>query len=134
MGALMHAESAFNHMPYDIEQVTQYALNLAQQNRLFVARMEQEGKLIGFFAGRLDTFFFNRLTIASDFAFFVLPEWRGKTRDTVRSVQTFKNWARQRGATEVCVGISTNVEAERTGQMLTRLGFQHVGGTYKWRA
>jgi hypothetical protein len=31
------------------------------------------------------------------------------------------------------MGITTNVEADRTGQILQRMGFDHVGGNYRAR-
>jgi hypothetical protein len=133
MGALMHAESAYAALPYDVEQVTRYTLDLAQQGRVFVSRMEQGGKLVGFFGGRLDKYFFNEHLIAFEFAMYVVPEWRGKTRDTIRSIETFKKWAQLRGADEVCIGVSTRVDPDRTGKLLVHRGFEHVGGMYKWK-
>jgi hypothetical protein len=31
------------------------------------------------------------------------------------------------------MGVTTNVESARTGELLQRLGFEHVGGNYRKR-
>jgi hypothetical protein len=48
-------------------------------------------------------------------------------------LKMFVDWAREQGALELYMGVSTNVAPERTGDVLKRYGFEHVGGNYKVR-
>ena len=48
-------------------------------------------------------------------------------------LKMFKAWAAEKGASELYMGVTTNVSADRTGELLQRMGFKHVGGNYRAR-
>lgn len=134
LGARMHAESEFSFMPYDSMKVLHTLRNLASQGRLCLLRYEDsDGKLIGFFCGKVDKYFFNEERIASDLAFYVVPERRGNGIAVLKMIRMFERWAKGKGAIETCLGISTGVNIKTTADMLTRFGYKNVGGTFKRR-
>lgn len=134
LGARMHAESEFSFLPYEPDKVMQTVKVLASQGRLFLARYSNDdGATLGFFFGQVAKYFFNDERIASDLSFYVVPEARGNGMAVLRMIRTFERWAKQKGAREVCLGISTGVNIVGTGKMLVRAGYREVGGTYKRR-
>jgi GNAT superfamily N-acetyltransferase len=83
-------------------------------------------------AGFLSDYFFCNETIASDNLLFVDRQHRG-TLAAVRLLRAFRKWAAARGARELCLGISTVVDAERIGKLYERMGLSRVGAIYKQR-
>lgn len=93
---------------------------LVELGGLFVAA---EGKeLIGFFAGVMNEHFLSEVKVAAEIGVYVLPSRRG-TSAFPRLVRAFESWAKNNGAQEIAVGISTGVEPERTVCMYERLGY-----------
>tara|TARA_R110001632_G_scaffold51659_1_gene128627 strand:- start:27 stop:488 length:462 start_codon:yes stop_codon:yes gene_type:complete len=130
----MQQESDFQTVPFDIEQIANSVLRLVIDNpRGFgVIAYTDDGKPSGMLTGSITDYVFSKGSIASDFAWFVLPEHRG-SRTALKMLNMFKSWACENGATELYMGITTNVSKDRTGQLLERVGFDHVGGNYRVR-
>lgn len=130
----MQEESDFKTVPFDIEQTARSVLGLVINNpRGFgVVAYTDEGEPAGMICGSITDYVFSQGSVASDFAWFVLPEHRG-SRTALKMLKLFRNWATANGATELYMGITTNVHAERTGEFLKRVGFEHVGGNYRVR-
>jgi len=134
LGVAMQQESEFSAIPFDIEQAAQSIVALVVNNpRGFgMLAYTDEGKPVGMISGSITPYFFSRGWVASDFVWFVLPEYRG-SRAAVKLLKLFKSWATEKGASELYMGVTTNVSADRTGELLQRMGFKHVGGNYRAR-
>jgi len=132
LGVAMQQESEFSAIPFDIEQAAQSIVALVVNNpRGFgMLAYTDEGKPVGMISGSITPYFFSRGWVASDFVWFVLPEYRG-SRAAIKMLKMFLSWSRDMGAMEAYVGVSTNVSPQRTGKLLERLGFTHIGGNYK---
>lgn len=130
----MQQESDFKEVPFDIETMAQSVINLVINNpRGFgVVAYTDKGEPVGMLCGSITDYVFSRGSVASDFAWFVLPEYRG-SRSALKMLKMFQAWAKDQGATELYMGITTNVKADRTGELLKRVGFDHVGGNYRVR-
>jgi len=129
----MQRESDYAAVPFDIEQTARSVLGMVVRSpRGFGVVAYDDGKPIGMICGGLAPYVFSKGALASDYAWYVLPEHRGSST-AVRLLRMFREWATESGATELYMGITTNVEADRTGQLLQRLGFEHVGGNYRAR-
>jgi len=130
----MQQESDFQTVPFDIEQIANSLVRLVIENpRGFgVLASTDEGEPVGMLCGSITDYVFSRGSVASDFAWFVLPEHRGP-RTAIKMLKMFQSWAKENGATELYMGITTNVSKDRTGQLLERVGFDHVGGNYRVR-
>ena len=129
----MQRESDYAAVPFDVEQTAHSVLNMVVRNpNGFGVLAYHDGKPIGMICGGLAPYVFSRGSLASDYAWYVLPDHRGSST-AIRLLGMFRQWATDRGATELYMGITTNVEADRTGQILQRMGFDHVGGNYRAR-
>jgi GNAT superfamily N-acetyltransferase len=64
---------------------------------------------------------------ACELAVYVTPEHRGRTG--MRLIKAFEAWAWDRGADEITLGISTEVDPERTAALYARLGYRRSGIT-----
>jgi N-acetylglutamate synthase-like GNAT family acetyltransferase len=90
------------------------------------------GEAVGMIAGSISPYFFSQGALASDFVWYVKPEYRG-SRTAIKLLKAFRSWAEENSASELYMGVTTNVSAGRTGDMLQRMGFEHVGGNYRAR-
>jgi GNAT superfamily N-acetyltransferase len=134
LGIAMQEESDYSAVPFDIAQTANSIMALVVNNpRGFgMLAYSDENVPIGMIAGSISPYFFSQGSLASDFVWYVRPEFRG-SRTSVKLLKMFQSWAWENGATELYMGVTTNVSAERTGELLQRLGFEHVGGNYRAR-
>lgn len=133
MGARMHAETAYSFLPYDAEKVRQFVLAQIAETEaycLFVA--DEDGAPIGMLGGYVSDYFFCDEKIACDTVVYVERSRRG-TLAAARLIRAFREWASVRGAREICLGVSSGRDTERTGRFYERLGLHSVGGVYKQR-
>lgn len=131
LGRRMHRESAYAVLPFDAEKVRrliEFCIAHPAARCAFV--VESAKKPIGMLLGYIDEYFFCREKIAADLILYVHPEHRSSGAGS-ELVRAFQRWAFDHGAHEVCLAVSTAVEAERTGRLYRNLGFGSVGGIYK---
>jgi GNAT superfamily N-acetyltransferase len=133
MGARMHAGSAYSFLPYDSAKVRRCVLDHIAHPESLCALVAVEGGVpVGMMGGYISDYFFCDEKIACDMVIYVEPGRRG-TLAAVRLIGAFREWAAARGAREICLGISTGRDTERTGRFYERLGLRAVGGVYKQR-
>lgn len=132
LGMLMQQESAFSVIPFDVEQTANSIVGLVvnNPNGFGLLAYTDEGEAVGMIAGSITPYFFSRGWVASDFVWYVKPEHRG-SRAAIKLLKAFKSWATEKGASQLYMGVTTNISADRTGDLLQRLGFEHVGGNYR---
>lgn len=129
----MHADSSYRDFAFSEQHLTGYlAMALDTPSRYCILVAEQGDRLVGFFAGYLESFVFGPETVAYDTAFFVAPEHRGTTT-AKRLIEAFRTWAIAHGAREIGLGISTGIDIERVGGFYERLGWSRSGVIYKQR-
>jgi len=125
LGRVMHQESPrFRGMDYDEEKLMQLGANLVNQGGIFLA--EKDGKPLGMILGMVTEHFFGHDLMACDLAVYVHPDHRGGTL-AVRLIKKYEAWAFSMGAKVITMGVSTEVEADRTGQLYKRLGYRMTG-------
>ena len=133
LGARMHEESAYAHLPYDAGKVRRLIASSAEESDTqLVLVAEAEGQVIGMLSGYLTDYFFCDETVACDMALFVEKGHR-RGGAAVRLIRGFQDWARRRGAREVYLAVSTGVDIDVTGRFYEKMGFSRVGAVYKQR-
>lgn len=133
LGARMHKESVYRDFDYDKQKCGQLLYRcLSNPDTHFAMVTETDGKLTGMLLGYISEHYFGRDLIASDYLWYVLPEHRG-SRAGLQLLIAFQDWAKVRNAAEVYMGISSGLHAEKTGALLTKIGYDVVGGNYKLR-
>lgn len=128
LGAVMHAESPrFSRFPYSPEKVADVVATMLcnPKNVVIVADHSDQG-IVGMFGGFIAEHYFSTAKYASDVAMFIHPDHRGGSV-VVRVLKTFEEWAISQGAIEIAPGISTEVQADRTLQLYSRLGYRLSG-------
>ena len=134
LGQQMHGESVYKHFDFSIPKCAMLFHTCATNpdTRFVHVAVNSANELIGIFMGYIAEHYFGTDLIASDYLWYVTPEHRG-SRAGLTLLQDFQKWAADHRAAEVYVGISSGLFAERTGALLTKLGFDLVGGNYKLR-
>jgi GNAT superfamily N-acetyltransferase len=133
MGERMHNEGAYSFLPFDHEKVRQLIISYINDSETSCGLVAEEHSIpIGMFAGFVTDYFFCSEKVACDMILYVDQEYRGSSA-AVRLIGAFRDWARERGAREVCLGVSTQINAETTGRFYEKMGLSLSGGLYKQR-
>lgn len=131
LGAEMHEESAFRRLDYDRDICFDLGVRYLSDPENHFSYCAYEGEeLVGMFMGYLTPYYFGKDLLASDILWYVKRDRRGSMMG-IRLLKAFRSWAKERGAKEVCIGVSTAVDVDRTHKLLSCMGFEHVGGTFK---
>ncbi len=128
LGYAMQQESPrFAHLAYAPVKVAQTLQQMiaADNGRVFVA--VRDDIVVGMMGGYVLEYFFSHDKFATDLYVYVAPPYRGGSFFT-RLVVAFEQWAIALDANEIVVGISTEVEAERTASLYERLGYRRIQG------
>lgn len=131
MGSRIHEEGAYAFLPFNREKVgALIASYIEEPDWRFGAVAEEDGALIGMMGGYVTDYFFCDELVACDVILFVERAFRGGSA-AARLIEAFREWAAARGARELCLGVSTNINKELMDRFYKTLGFTHVGGLYK---
>lgn len=126
----MHAECWMRWMPFAPERVSVVLNELVNHGFLWVH--EHGGQIDGGMAGYVAECWYAQIKVAGEFGLYVRPDLAGGIV-AMRLVKQFVQWAREQGAHEITLGITTGVNVHETGRLYERLGFECVGGNYKMR-
>ena len=129
LGRAMQEESPrFSRMGYSASKVWSLFINLIANEDAVVLVAVVDGEIVGMLMGYVTEQFFSHVRSASELVVYVTPECRGG-RAAVRMIQAFEMWAFERGAKEIQLGVSTEVDAERTVGFYQRMGYAASGHT-----
>ena len=129
----MHRESAYSFLPFETEKVRQFIVSFIEDADTQCGLVaEKNNVIVGMLGGYIGDYFFCYEKVAYDTLLFVERQNRGSSA-AARLIRAFRQWAIDSGASEICLGISTNISTERTGMFYERMGLKQVGGIYKQR-
>jgi GNAT superfamily N-acetyltransferase len=129
MGKNMHEESAFAPIAWDNEKTIRFSDNAISDNNFCVFLAELNNEIIGMIIGVVQPYYFSQETQLVDFLWYVKPEHRGTTAG-VELINAYIEFGKSKGCSEVNMQIGTNIHPEKTGELLKKLNFTSVGGTY----
>lgn len=126
----MHEESSYSRLEFSEDRLREiFDLYLRDPNRVvFLGLMN--GEACGLYAGYLAPYYFSRELVANDIAWFVVKERRG-SRLGLRLLGAFEQWAKERGASEVRIGYSTDINPSAFDSLMLKRGYSRVGGNYR---
>jgi GNAT superfamily N-acetyltransferase len=128
LGRQMHAESRFALLPFDDSKVRGLFENLiGGAGIIFVYKREAE--IVGFGLFSTGEIFFGHSLLAFELGVFILPEYRGGM-GAVRIIGAARQWAIERGAVMLDLGITTGVTEDRSGRFYESMGAQRVGALF----
>lgn len=129
LGHFMHAESPrYRDAVYSEARCLSTFESLMGNEFGVVLVATDDEELIGMMVGFVMPPFFSEGLTASEMVLYVAPKWRGSSV-APRLVWTFEHCAQEKGATEISVGVSTGVDADRTTKFYQHLGYTLMGTT-----
>lgn len=90
---------------------------------------ENDGVITGFLIAELTAPVGGVDVIATDVAFYVLPEYRGSLT-AFRLIKKYECWAKTNGAKHIELGVSSGVDHEKTLSLYAFLGYRPSSVTY----
>ena len=134
LGRAMAAESPrYRRLTYSARKVGTLLGNMIDSPDGFVMLAEQGGKIFGVMAAFVSEHWMSEDRMSSDFGLFILPEHRGGTA-AMRMARAYIEWARSRGAIDISLGISTNVNSDQTARFYRALGLVPAGFLFLFEA
>ncbi|WOS40680.1 GNAT family N-acetyltransferase [Xanthomonas rydalmerensis] len=130
LGEAMHEESRFRSRPWNTEKVRKLLAWLIDDPDGIALVAEDDGRIIGGFMGMVQDHWCTDSRESCDLALYVTPEHRGGLT-AARLLNKYRNWAHERGADSVLLGITTGVDLATSTRLFERLGFQHVGHLFE---
>ena len=125
LGTLLHATTSYSTMSFCPDKSAAFLHELINgQGVVFVA--EVRGEVVGGMAGAVTEQWFSNDLIAYDYSIFVEPSKRNGVI-AVRLIQTFKEWARIKGAKQIYMGVGTGVSVEGTTRLYESQGLRNIG-------
>lgn len=89
--------------------------------------LEEDGEVVGAIVGLLNEMYMSQTIIATELAWFVSKDYRGK-KGSILLLRTFEKWAKDNNADYVCMGdIHGIVTLEN---LYTRMGYSKCETTY----
>ena len=127
LAANMAAESpAYRRYKFDGYKVGNLAKQCAYDPNYQCLLAFEDEKPIGFMAYACFSMLFSKARTVDDLALYVLPEHRGSLAGPLM-VKRCINWAKQQGASEVRLGITTEIDNSRVEKLFNRLGLATSG-------
>lgn len=125
LGKMLHQESRYAPISFNEEKVATLMRYLIEKDGVvFVA--EVDGEIVGGIAGAITEFWFSSETQAFDYSFFLAPEARHGMQ-AVRLMSAFENWARIHGARQIDMGITTDINVDKSARLYTGMGYKECG-------
>lgn len=130
LGRMMHQESSFAPLDYDVERVKDSIGGLIDKSQFVVVVEDTTGEIVGCMAGMVEQSWFGGDMIANDLALFLDPKVRGG-RLAFRLVAAWITWSKMAGAKQIRPGVVSGSKAAE--EMYERMGFQKTGATFCMR-
>ena len=130
LGWEMHQESRYKNQDFNLEKVALF-FEIAIHNHKYLFLVgEKEGKIIGGFIGYIMAQWFGDDLQSGDFAVFIEKEHRGG-RLALGLIKKYIAWAKSKGVNDnfIGLGITTDVNTEKTEVFYKKLGFNRTGLT-----
>lgn len=125
LGTLLHATTSYSTMSFCPDKSAAFLHELINgQGVVFVA--EVRGEVVGGMAGAVTDQWFSNDLIAYDYSLFVEPAKRNGVI-AIRLIQSFKEWAKIKGAKQIYMGIGTGVSVEGTTRLYESQGLRNIG-------
>lgn len=127
LGARMHEESPrFSRLEFSADRLGATLKLLIESEAGFVHVFESGGLLLGGMVATIVPHWCSTDLVATDLALYVVPEARGGMAPA-RLVHRYLQWAHDRGAKLVQIGVTTGVHTEETARLLEALGLRRCG-------
>jgi GNAT superfamily N-acetyltransferase len=122
-----HHRISVNHQR--VQEALHALFELNQGSHVLFMAETSQGQLAGILMGCVERYYYSDELQAQLVQWYVRKGFRG-TSVAPRLVKAFVTWAKNRGASDVFMGISSGIDTHLTHRMMQRLGFNYLGGNY----
>lgn len=130
LGLLMHQESSYSKLKFSKDKLLDtFGMYLHDDNKVVFIAVDGD-KPLGLYAGYISEYYFSEELVANDIAWFVVREKRG-TRIGLRLLDCFEHWAKERGASEIRIGYSTDINPAAFDSLMKKRKYSMVGANYR---
>ncbi|MBI1886782.1 MAG: hypothetical protein HYS19_00150 [Nitrosomonadales bacterium] len=127
-----HPESVAKHLALDEAKFAANMHRVIQDTSgaycFFVADGE-DGAAHGVLVGQIDSYYFSTDPVAKLIFYWVHPDHRYGP-DSIKLMMAFRQWAENRHAREMMIGVTSGENIELTDRMLKKMGARPIGGNY----
>ncbi len=127
-----HTGSVFRHLALDEAKFTGVMRQLIQDTSgayCFFVSEGEDGAASGVLVGQIDCYYFSSDPVAKLIFYWVHPDHRNSP-DSIRLMMAFRQWAENRHAREMMIGVTSGENINLTDRMLKNMGARLVGGNY----
>jgi GNAT superfamily N-acetyltransferase len=132
MGRALHDESPrYRDMPFSEAKLVKLSSRLHGSllcSDAVILVATAAGEIVGMTIGILAERWFNDERYVTDLTVYVKPEHRGGSAFP-RMVKALEAWAAEQGVSDLAVGVSTEIHAEKTVRAYEKLGYRLAGYT-----
>jgi GNAT superfamily N-acetyltransferase len=134
LGQRMHALTRFKAHPFEREKLAQQLQQIITQGQsqgkyAFLVAANSKAQVAGILIGVMEQHIFSPGWCASVMHYDVLPEARGGGY-AVRLLKAFEQWAKNRKAMEINLGVNSGGDFARVGKFAQRMGYSKIGENY----
>ena len=127
LGRQMHAESPrFARVKFDADKLCTQLVTMIESVWCMILVAEEEGQIVGTIGGGVTPYYFSNELHGYEHWVYVALSHRGSSVGA-RLVKEWDNLLVSEGIKESVLGISTEVDSERTKQFYERLGYRLAG-------
>lgn len=129
LGSWFQQSSAYSECGWSETKIMVFILQAAEsESDVYMRVVEKEGSVIGVFLGHVTEYFFSDQKIGQELVMLFHPDERkGILKPVIALLRGFCEFAADRGAREVCVGITSGIAGPGYKKLLNRLGFKDSG-------
>jgi len=127
LGEAAYVEARYTRYPFNAAKLERlFDMTQGDNASLFLLVAEHEGVLVGFVLGLVTEHFFASMVYATYMALYLVPAHR-RGRNGMRLIQSFEQEAIRRGADEILIGNSSNIEPTRVATLFSACGYRLIG-------
>lgn len=127
-----HPGSVFKHLAIDEIKFAASMRQLIEDTSgaycFFIADGEN-GTVHGVLVGQIDSYYFSSDPVAKLIFYWVHPEHR-HIPDSIKLMVAFRQWAENRHAKEMMIGVTSGESIELADRMFRKMGARFIGGNY----
>jgi hypothetical protein len=126
----MHGETSFQSLSFSPSKTATELMSFIVNPDLFMLVAEQEGEIVGMVAAFLSEPYFSDDLAVYDHVWFVSKAARGSMVGP-RLLNYLTEWGRLCKAKTIFVTLGSDVDQDRVGKLVERLGYDRLGGYYR---
>lgn len=127
LGDAMWAESrVYGNMARSVDKMIEFAYYARASDHSFFRVAVHDDRVIGFMIGEVAPYGFHDTSFAYDRLLYVSPDRRGGAAARML-IAAFEQWAQDKGASRILLGITTGTHTDATERFYNKLGYNTVG-------